>query len=70
MYTGYIHMCYYLIASTDYPTNPGTVVFEAGSTSEMTEELRVQRDDIFETNETYVLTLFVPRRTEFNTYGH
>lgn len=36
-------------------------MFEAGSTSEMTVELRVEPDDIFETNETYVLTLFVPR---------
>ena len=49
----------YLIASTDYPTTPRIVVFEAGSTSEMTVELRVEPDDIFETNETYRLTLFV-----------
>ena len=49
----------YLIASTDYPSTPGTVMFEAGSTSEMTVELRVEPDDIFEANETYCLTLFV-----------
>ena len=36
-------------------------VFEAGSTSEMTVELRVVPDGVFETNETYVLTFFVPR---------
>ena len=36
-------------------------MFEAGSTSEMTVELRVVPDGVFETNETYVLTLFVPR---------
>ena len=36
-------------------------MFEAGSTSEMTVKLRVVPDGVFETNETYVLTLFVPR---------
>ena len=37
-------------------------MFEAGSTTEMTVELRVEPDDIFETNETYILTRpFVPR---------
>ena len=51
----------YLIASTDYPTNPEMVMFEAGSTSETIVELSVVPDDVFETNETYVLTLFVPR---------
>ena len=35
-------------------------MFEAGSTTEMTVELRVEPDDIFETNETYILTIFVP----------
>ena len=51
----------YLIASTDYPTNPGMDVFEPGSTSEIIVELSVIPDDVFETNETYVLTLFVQR---------
>lgn len=50
-----------LIASTDYPTIPGMAEFVAGPTSEMTVELSVLPDSIFETNETYVLTLFVPR---------
>ena len=55
----------YFIASTDYPTNPGMVVFEAGSTSEIV-ELSVIPDDVFETNETYVLTLFVSRNVRMS----
>ena len=52
--------CNFLVASTDYPTTPGTITFEAGSTSERSAELTVVPDDVFETNETFVLNLFVP----------
>jgi len=52
--------CNFVAASTDYPTFAGIVTFEAGSTSERSIEVRVEPDDVFEANETFVLTLFVP----------
>ena len=49
------------LAGTDYATAQNTVNFEAGSTSEKKSEITVVPDDDFETNETYIVTLFIRR---------
>ena len=47
------------LAGTDYATTQNTVNFEAGSTSERKSEIIVVPDDDFETNEAYIITLFI-----------
>ena len=49
------------LAVTDYATTQNTVNFEAGSTSERKSEITVVPDDDFETNEAYIVTLFIRR---------
>lgn len=48
-------------AVTDFATAQNTIAFEAGSTSEGKAEITIVPDDDFETNETYILTLFIRR---------
>lgn len=50
-------------AVTDYATTQNTIVFEVGSTSESKAEIIVMPDVVFETNETYILSLFIRRST-------
>ena len=57
----YIILCNCHLAVTDYATTQNTVNFEAGSTAEKESEITVEPDDDFETNETYVVTLFIRR---------
>ena len=57
----YITVCNCHLAVTDYATSQSTVNFEAGSTAEQESEITVVPDDDFETNETYVVTLFIRR---------